>query len=1271
MSSSLLVYQSYLDEKGQIPNYNQLLAFAKAKNTKLKYVDAKRVIAEQKNTIKKPTTTEVHIGSKSKYDVTSCNTPSHFIIFKENKQQCSANKPLIDNCFFVKRLVVGLSFYDTLDISNHHKDEDKLIAFCKSTHKSILNDYIHLMTEHSNDLIEIHESCAKRFNASNCNGSRQCALAVRHQSNRSRKKQNTVHSSYNFYVDIYDSIHFNIIHLYPSGMRIKPNDVKPLLTNANMNASNDCFDVEFSQLQQLIKQKSSDGSGHKIKASHKFNIQFGITKQDNVEEETFTSAMLIQSCEENIHNDVVYKLRVFLEEEEYDTDSVIQDIADTNRDYFDDTWSNIANLINEEQLLLNMQQFIANNKLSTSSFSIGLIFYYWPYYKNHMQKKELQVKTDWTNVNDHSGYSIKELYVEKKYQSLKEELLSSNYISKSNFEELIMERAARFIESDLAKRTTAAGGDWMRFLHYDIKEGTPLSIENVMCVIAYCDFTDFCTDFTSTFRPIKLFESLSSIKQRNQEYWWVSKILRETVQVFGDNKEGRHYGNQWRDVTGPFYCGMSFVMAIPEFNIRLCSPTSTSRQMAVAMRFGGEKGMIIQVNNNGDAVSARYLRCFQCSWLSKYTEEDECLFFGGYYRIRIESIRNISTCENFKKYIKPLFYFDEMINGSDALGSGKDTISKRDLKVLQSLIEIECSAINEQRMEPYVMKTFHLFCLKKTQIIINLCFMDLYFKSLSPLLMKDIERDTVDVANWRNDMSSNNLFKRTIFSLFRNLKEIIIYTTANMVDLVFSFSLKSLFSLICELSNKLKIKIYAKQKKGYLQRSWLFDAYSGDYKNVLQRLFDEKQWKGKIKTVINVRGEREDCFVIHNYNERDDTYEDARHASGYNLSTSRSVLTMDSSDLCIDKQKFVGGHNLVRRKQYSGDYRNSLSFNVDSVKHPKAPRRNKLNCTNYTMHSLQVQPSPPPPPPPSPNSIFPPPPPPISVLPYPHPPPAFHYPQTEASLCIVPPPPPPTQHRASAFSPPPPPLHPPQSLPSSRKSKRSKLNPAPPKVQKHYAENRPNKKHLPPPSRRLPSLPSSKELKWNNTNDIVVSESIQQTLDDEESKRPAPREDTDAKEQKQQQQQVHEDMMLIHQQINDQMIRFKRLSRHDTLVNPTSTLNDLEKMMETLQSFEQCIAETKESIEKHVSLNHNDPSKYKEWNLDIIMKWIENLENGRYVKYSTVLQHGFMRLGITKGEYLPDLKPYQLTQEPFKIVSYRDKLDIVKQFQGLESNVEK
>eukprot|EP01083_Nonionella_stella_P006547 19023_1 len=65
------------------------------------------------------------IGSNLKYNIRSykynvkpsydTQLQSNSIIFKQNKQVCSTKKPIIDNCLYLKRLMVGLSFYATND----------------------------------------------------------------------------------------------------------------------------------------------------------------------------------------------------------------------------------------------------------------------------------------------------------------------------------------------------------------------------------------------------------------------------------------------------------------------------------------------------------------------------------------------------------------------------------------------------------------------------------------------------------------------------------------------------------------------------------------------------------------------------------------------------------------------------------------------------------------------------------------------------------------------------------------------------------------------------------------------------------------------------------------------------------------------------------------------------------------------------------------------------------------------------------------------------
>lgn len=99
-------------------------------------------------------------------------------------------------------------------------------------------------------------------------------------------------------------------------------------------------------------------------------------------------------------------------------------------------------------------------------------------------------------------------------------------------------------------------------------------------------------------------------------YLWFSKILKETVEAYGKHN---HYG----DFPGPFFCGMSKLMTMPQFAINLLSPTSiaTSGHIEVAMNFSGEDGIVIEFDNNGGM--ATQLKGLDVSWVSRFNEEDE------------------------------------------------------------------------------------------------------------------------------------------------------------------------------------------------------------------------------------------------------------------------------------------------------------------------------------------------------------------------------------------------------------------------------------------------------------------------------------------------------------------------------------------------------------------------------------------------------------------------------------------------------------------------
>ena len=150
---------------------------------------------------------------------------------------------------------------------------------------------------------------------------------------------------------------------------------------------------------------------------------------------------------------------------------------------------------------------------------------------------------------------------------------------------------------------------------YGISKGEVLSVARLITVILYTDYTDLSRHFSSSFRKCSLFEPLQATKQRHKNYYWWSKLLRQTITVYGqDNKHGD-------GLLGPFYCGMSRVMTMPQFAIKLFSPTSTSIHIEVAMKFSGESGIIIEFNNQGGYATD--VKGLDVSWLSRFREEDE------------------------------------------------------------------------------------------------------------------------------------------------------------------------------------------------------------------------------------------------------------------------------------------------------------------------------------------------------------------------------------------------------------------------------------------------------------------------------------------------------------------------------------------------------------------------------------------------------------------------------------------------------------------------
>ena len=208
--------------------------------------------------------------------------------------------------------------------------------------------------------------------------------------------------------------------------------------------------------------------------------------------------------------------------------------------------------------------------------------------------------------------------VTPQYNDLKEEMLNYRYFPFVQYKR-VMTKAEGYFNTEIARSIKGP----RRY---------PFGVEHLICIILYCDYSELSTDFTLSFRKSHDFQILSHIKKHNSCYFHWGLILREAIMSYGQsyNKENGILS----ELRGPFFCGMSKVLNIPHFNMYINCPLSTSIYCEVALKFSGEAGMILQLDNSrGDC---QMLKGMDVSWISRFREEDERYIYVYIYHTSIQ-----------------------------------------------------------------------------------------------------------------------------------------------------------------------------------------------------------------------------------------------------------------------------------------------------------------------------------------------------------------------------------------------------------------------------------------------------------------------------------------------------------------------------------------------------------------------------------------------------------------------------------------------------------
>ena len=531
-----------------------------------------------------------------------------------------------------------------------------------------------------------------------------------------------------------------------------------------------------------------------------------------------------------------------IEREQFDTVSLAEDVDD------DDDACNAA-AVCSAILLYRVRWFLRDARVGKAAFSTGLVFWYHAYYKQ-LDVEQHRATQRMYDAREYGGHAVQDLFVAPRYASMQEEALNSGLVSAQEFREHVLEKSRRYSATEAARSIGCI--ERKDPLHFGIVFTAPLDQTHLAALILYTDFSALSTAFSATFRPARRSESLADIKRRHSRFCGMAKLLCELVQYFG-RRGCRNVNGKER---GPFFCGMSCKLHMGEFAVRLNGPTSTSKAREVAERFASESGTVMQLNNRGSVSGKESF--FDCSWLSAFAEEEERLMMGGRYKLELEDIRVVAHDDVYRRQVRSLFLFHSMVAGDwpyDTAANEAPAAKPSDVRTVARCMAHFVGAGAKGTLHGYVKDTFHLFAVRRTQVIINLCEMgELIAPDFRALLVHSVEeraRPSADCAN---------LLKPVVFALFPSAQEVVVHSPGVVGRKVYAMDVRRLLCdvvLATHVSPSLRRLVI---KDGH--RKWLMASVS----DALQQWMTQRGVRYELKTQkakYKNKSQDEDVLIIH------------------------------------------------------------------------------------------------------------------------------------------------------------------------------------------------------------------------------------------------------------------------------------------------------------------------------------------------------------------------------------------------------------------------
>ena len=685
----------------------------------------------------------------------------------------------------------------------------------------------------------------------------------------------------------------------------------------------------------------------------------------------FLDLLYDKLTKENMKYDKLKLLQEYIDDNEYDSDGIVYDTFDTDinksvigiylkskdlNKFFEIISEKAAgyNIILEKDKQKDKDKK-KNQQKQNTFYSFGSRYYYWKWYKNNIDY----------DIVYNPGYRYKDWYINKKFDNLKQEILNkldiSQFEATKNKATMILNNSMHYKYMMSRINTDSYGG----ILHYDIAKDVPITIENLMSVIFYTDYSQLSFSFSATFRKRSKNETNQEMKQRNSFFWNWSKLLMETVHLYGYRYNYFNWQNPEPQIK-TLYHGIS-TMYFSSFITRFCGPTSMTRQISVASIFA-QKGIILEIQQHG-GYFAHHPFYFNCTFLSCFGNEDERLFIGGAGYcgswsidtipdggcLQLRSIRIMDTDENYIWFVRALSILDTIIKGQEISNFRKQfrKSQKFYFKIIHCLIQSYHAQNNTNdniknkndkltmKIPKYIQSCFAEMVKQIKKVKFDLYYLDRLYPSFQKI---------IKFSN-NEKCKKNLLLFDNICNLFPQCSNIDVNLEGKIYDKITNLFINELIKQLKKICDN---KFFYKLKQIRLIKFEYSDDIDTDKIRLLFDKENEKNinWDWKIKETV-----KDKVAVLHIYNgtfqdetkrnENDIEMDDDVNNNNDQLITKQDVFSISESDKKrLESIKKAKEKN--KNKNNDDDNKESLKSDKDDDDDDDEVNENKV-IKNKTM----------------------------------------------------------------------------------------------------------------------------------------------------------------------------------------------------------------------------------------------------------------------------------------------------------------------------------